>query len=148
LGFWWIYFDLVGGRAPHNTDRSIAAWILGHFPITLAVAASGAAMVSLIGHAQDTSGPEATAWLLGGAIAVALVAHAFVGRQLAVRQAFGAVYRPMEIALLTAALWVLFLGWLHPTPWMQIVGSGLTLLALWFLLVERSIRAGAWPPQN
>jgi low temperature requirement protein LtrA len=146
LGFWWIYFDLVGGRPPRNTGRALTTWILGHWPITLAIAGSGAAMVSLIEHAHDPSGPAATAWLLGGAIALALVAHAFVGRQLAVRDRLAVVYRPMEVALLAAAALVLVLGWAHPTPWIQIVGSGLTLLALWFLLVVRLIGARAWPP--
>lgn len=146
LGFWWIYFDLVGGRLPTNTSRALATWILGHWPITLSIAASGAAMVSLIEHAHDPAGPAATAWLLGGAIALALLAHAFVARQLAVRHSLSAVYRPMEVALVAAALSVLVLGWAHPTPWVQIVGSGLTLLALWFVLVVRLIGARAWPP--
>jgi low temperature requirement protein LtrA len=148
LGFWWIYFDLVGGRLPRNTGRALTTWILGHWPITLSIAASSAAMVSLIEHANDPSGPAATALLLGGALAVALVAHAFVGRQLAVHQSLAAVYRPMEIALVAAALWVLVLGWAHPTPWVQIVGSGLTLLALWFVLVVKLIGARAWPPES
>ena len=43
FGFWWIYFDVVGRRMPRA--EGAAGWIVGHLPITLAIAASGAAMV-------------------------------------------------------------------------------------------------------
>jgi hypothetical protein len=39
-------------------------WILGHLPLTAAVAPMGATMVNLVAHAQDGRIPAATAWLL------------------------------------------------------------------------------------
>ena len=35
LGFWWVYFDLIGGRLPRATSRSVVGWTLVHLPITL-----------------------------------------------------------------------------------------------------------------
>ena len=55
FGFWWIYFDLVGRRLPRGGGRAQASWLLSHLPITMAITAAGAAMVSLIGHAHDAA---------------------------------------------------------------------------------------------
>src|SRR6266567_1337784 len=66
FGFWWIYLDLVGRRLPRN-GRALRNWVLSHFPIALSIAAAGAAIVNLIGHAHDASAPDGTAWLLAGA---------------------------------------------------------------------------------
>src|SRR5712692_5076490 len=65
FGFWWIYFDLVGRRLPRD-GPALTNWVLSHFPITLSIAAAGAAIASLIGHAHDARAPAETAWLLGG----------------------------------------------------------------------------------
>ena len=59
LGLWWIYFDLVGRRLPRNDGPAIANWMLSHLPITMSIAGAGAAMVSLIEHAQDDRTPPA-----------------------------------------------------------------------------------------
>jgi hypothetical protein len=64
FGFWWIYFDVVGGRLPKSQGRALADWTLSHYPITLSIAAAGARKISLIGHGHDARTPAATAWLL------------------------------------------------------------------------------------
>src|SRR5260370_4126359 len=64
FGFWWIYFDVVGGKLPKPDGRALANWMLSHFPLTLSIAAAGAGMVSLIEHADDYSTPASTSWLL------------------------------------------------------------------------------------
>jgi low temperature requirement protein LtrA len=68
FGFWWIYFDLVGRRLPRAERLALANWVMSHLPITLAITAAGAGMVSLIGHAHDASTPAGTSWLLAGAL--------------------------------------------------------------------------------
>src|SRR6266850_1716412 len=40
FGFWWIYFDVVGGRLPKGDGRALANWILGHHPVALSIAAT------------------------------------------------------------------------------------------------------------
>jgi len=69
FGLWWIYFDLVGNRLP-RMGHSVVDWVLSHFPITLSIAAGGAAVVSLIAHAHEPATPPETAWLLSGAVAL------------------------------------------------------------------------------
>src|SRR5258708_28238043 len=60
FGFWWIYFDVVGGKLPKPDGRALANWILSHFPITLSIAAAGARMVSPIEPTHQSSTPPAT----------------------------------------------------------------------------------------
>ena len=61
FGAWWTYFDLAGHRHPRPERTASLQWMLGHLPLTAAIAAMGAAMVSLGGHAHDARIPAATA---------------------------------------------------------------------------------------
>jgi len=72
FGAWWTYFDFAGGRHPRTQPAATLQWILGHLPLTAAVAVMGAAMVSLVDHAHDGRTPAATAWLLCAGTAVVL----------------------------------------------------------------------------
>ena len=98
FGFWWIYFDVVGRRPPRNEGGPLVTWMLSHLPITLSIAAAGAAMVSLIGHAGDDRTPAGTAWLLAGAVALGLVSLIFTEQALVDAVRLDAVYRPLRIA--------------------------------------------------
>ena len=60
FGAWWTYFDLAGHRHPRPERTASLQWMLGHLPLTAAIAAMGAAMVSLVGHAHDARTPAAT----------------------------------------------------------------------------------------
>ena len=102
FGFWWIYFDLVGRRLPRNDGRALANWLLSHLPITLSIAAAGAAMVSLIGHAHDARTPAGTAWLLAGAVALGLLALIVTERALVDAERLAVVYRPLSLAMAAA----------------------------------------------
>ena len=61
--------------------------------------AAGAAIVSLIGHAHDASAPEATVWLLAGAVALGLLALIVIGQSLLDAERLSSVYRPLSIVL-------------------------------------------------
>jgi low temperature requirement protein LtrA len=64
FGAWWTYFDFAGQRHPRPTRPATAQWMLSHLPLTAAIAAMGAAMISLVDHAHDGRTPVATAWVL------------------------------------------------------------------------------------
>ena len=144
FGIWWIYFDLVGRRPPRNESGPLVTWMVSHLPITLSIAAAGAAMVSLIGHAGDDRTPAATAWLLAGAVAVGLLALVFTEQTLVDAERLAAVYRPLRIALAVGAAVALAAGWARPAPWL----FGLTLVAilsaLWVYAASRFLRTDAW----
>lgn len=66
-----------------NGGGPLVTWTVSRLPITPSVAAAGAAMVSLIGHAGDEWPRPATSWLLAGAVALGLVALTFTEQALA-----------------------------------------------------------------
>jgi len=144
FGFWWIYFDLVGRRPPRDEGGPLVTWMLSHLPITLSIAAAGAAMVSLISHAGDGRTPASTAWLLAGSVALGLVALTFAEQALADADRFAVVYRPLKIAMAGAAVTALAVGWARPTPWLLALLLVVILSVLWVFAVSRFLQADAW----
>ncbi len=70
VGAWWNYFDIVGRRPPRPEPGRVAIWFFTHLPQSGAIAAIGAAMVSLVEHAHDDHAPAGVAWLVGGSVAL------------------------------------------------------------------------------
>jgi low temperature requirement protein LtrA len=143
FGFWWIYFDLVGRRLPRN-GPALTNWVLSHFPIALSIVAAGAAIVNLIEHAHDARAPEATAWLLAGAVALGLLALVVVEQSLVDSERLQAVYRPLSAALAIGAVAALVVGWLHPAPWLLALLLVVLLGVVWAFAVLRFLSADAW----
>lgn len=144
FGLWWIYFDLVGRRLPRSEARAMATWLLSHLPITMSIAAAGAAMVSLIEHAHDPRTPPGTGWLLAGAVGLGLLAMSVTERTLVDAQRLVVVYRPLGLALGAGAAAALAVGWARPAPWLLALLLGAILSVLWFFAVSRFLRADVW----
>jgi low temperature requirement protein LtrA len=144
FGFWWIYFDLVGNRLPRANRVALANWVISHLPITLAITAAGAGMVSLIGHAHDVRTPASTSWLLAGAVATGLLALVFTEQALADAERLSVVFHPLRLALCGGAATALLVGWLRPAPWLLVLLLVGILSAIWFFAVSRFLRADAW----
>jgi low temperature requirement protein LtrA len=144
FGFWWIYFDLVGRRLPRANRVALANWLMSHLPIAGAITAAGAGMVSLIGHAHDTTTPAATSWLLAGAVAAGLVALVGTEQALADAERLAVVFHPLRLALSAGAAAALLVGWLRPAPWLLALGLVAVLSVVWSFAVSRFLRADAW----
>jgi low temperature requirement protein LtrA len=115
-------------------------WMMGHFPIALGIAATGAAMVSLIDHADDSSTPAPTAWLLTGTVALALIALALVTASLSDSERVPQVFGPLRWALFIAAFATLGLGWMRPAPWVLALGLWAVLSVVWFYAILRWVK--------
>lgn len=144
FGFWWMYFDIVGRRLPRTDGLAITTWTLSHFPITLSIAAGGAAMVSLIAHAHDPRTPAETAGLLAGAVVLGLLALIVTARALVDAERLPFVYRPLTVAMAVGAVAAVVVGWLQPAPWLFALLLVAILSVLWFLAVSSFLRADAW----
>jgi len=144
FGFWWLYFDFVGGRLPKGEGRALASWILSHHPVALSIAAAGAGMVSLLQHAHDPTTPAATAWLLSGAVAVGLIAVIITSRALADAVRFAAAFRPLQIAMAAGAALSVAVGAARPAPWLLALLLVLILGLVWAVGVRGYLLAGAW----
>ena len=106
--------------------------------------AAGAAIVSLIEHAHDPTTPLGTSLLLGGSVAIGLLALILTERALEDAVRLEAVYRPLGAVLAVGAAIALLAGWLAPAPWILSALLVGILTALWFFVVARMIRAGVW----
>lgn len=137
FAYWWTYFDFVGGRAVRPGRSPFGVWALGHLPVTMAIAASGAALVSLIEGAEDDRTPSATSWLLTGAVAVGLLALVMVMSSLQDWTRLRHVYRPLSYALGLAALVSLGIGWLRPAPWLLAALVVAVLIVCWNFAILR-----------
>jgi low temperature requirement protein LtrA len=144
FGFWWIYFDLVGGRLPRADRGALANWVMSHLPIALSITAAGAGMVSLIGHAHDPTAPAGTSWLLAGAVATGLLALVLTEQTLDDAERLVLVFHPLRLALTAGAAAALIVGWLRPAPWLLALLLVAILSAVWFFAVSRFLRADAW----
>jgi low temperature requirement protein LtrA len=144
FGAWWTYFDFAGGRLPRTDPAATVQWILGHLPLTAAVAAMGAAMVSLVDHAHDGRTPADTAWLLSGGAAVVLGATMLVAASLQAWDRDRGVYRPLAVTCTAVAC--LGLGAARPTPLLLAVALVLLLSIPWGLAVARRLASGTDSP--
>jgi low temperature requirement protein LtrA len=143
FGFWWIYFDVVGGRLPKGDGGALANWILGHHPVALSIAAAGVGMVSLIAHAHDASTPAPTAWLLSGAVGLGLIAMVLISRALSHAARLAAVYRPLEIAMMAGAVLSVLIGLAQPAPWLFALSLVVVLTLVWAVAIRGFLLAGA-----
>lgn len=111
--------------------------MFGHFPVTLAIAAAGAAMVSMVEHASDAHVPAGTAWLMSGAVAFGLIWLVLVMRTLQDYQRVPELFNPTAGTLLAAASLVVFIGWWQPAPWLMLLTLWTVLSATWFTAAYR-----------
>jgi low temperature requirement protein LtrA len=116
FGAWWTYFDFAGHRPPRPGRPLTLVWMLAHLPLTAAVAAMGAAMVSLIQHAHDARTPAATAWGLCTSTAVVLAATALLTTSLHAWQDQRTRYRPLSLLCVTASVLCIGVGIARPAP--------------------------------
>jgi len=114
FGAWWTYFTFAGGRQPRPEPAASLQWILGHLPLTAAIAAMGVAMVSLIDHAHEGRAPAATAWVLGAGAAVMLGATVLIPSSLPGWQRDRGLYQPLSRTCAEAAVACLGAGALRP----------------------------------
>jgi low temperature requirement protein LtrA len=144
FGFWWIYFDVVGGRLPRRDGQAVATWMVSHHPITLAIASTGAATVGLVERAHDAAAPATMAWVLAGAVGLGLLAVLVAAQTLADAARLPTVYRPLTFAIPAGAAAAAAVGWARPAPSLLALLLVCILSALWVFAVGRFLRAGAW----
>jgi low temperature requirement protein LtrA len=126
FGAWWTYFDFAGHRHLADERAATLKWLLGHLPLTAAIAAMGAAMVSLIRDAHDGRTPAATAWMLCASAAVVLAATMLIAASLEEWGRDCGFYRPLARTCFVAGVLCLGVAALRPAP--LILGLALVVL--------------------
>ena len=136
FGAWWTYFDFAGHRHLEAKPTASVQWMLGHLPITAAIAAMGAAMVSLIRHAHDGRTPVAAAWMLCAGAAVVLGATMVIAASLQAWHRDRGFYRPVARACAVAAVLSLGVATLRPAPLILGLALVIVLSMPWVLAVR------------
>jgi len=139
FGAWWTYFDFAGNRLPRPAPAATLQWMLSHLPLTAAIAAMGAAMVSLVDHAHDGRTPAATAWVLSAGAAVVLGATMLVAATLQAWQRDPRLYRPLAGICAAVAVACLGIGAARPAPLLLGVALVVLLSIPWVFAVARRV---------
>ena len=122
--------------------------MLGHLPLTAAIAAMGAAMLSLVRHAHDGRTPAGTAWLLCAGAAVVLCATMLIAVSLEAWTNERWLYQPLARACIVVAVLCVGVAALRPAP--VIVGLALVVLLSvpWVLAVVLRLNGAAGSPAS
>jgi low temperature requirement protein LtrA len=131
FAYWWSYFDLVGARRVRSDRGALSRWLVGHLPVTMTIAATGAVMVNMVAHASAGHAPPPAPMVLSLSVAVGVLALVLIATSLADWRDLAPVYHSVSVALAGAALVALLLGWLAPPPWLHILSLTLLLGAVW-----------------
>ena len=109
IGLWWLYFDFVSHRRPQPTTRKVTQWFYLHLPMTVGIAAAGAAVFNIVEHAGEPLSASVQ-WLLVGAAALALICIALLMQSLQIQEELFQLYRRAGIIVFASAILILLLG--------------------------------------
>ena len=140
FGLWWVYFDLVGRRIPRAGRSGLPVWMTLHLPLTMAIAAAGAAMVGVIEHADDPQTHEISSWVLCGSVGVSLATIAAMVRTLADWGRHRSIYLPATVSMTVLAVCSGVLGLLRPEPIVLVSVLYAFLNLVWCVYVLRWLK--------
>jgi low temperature requirement protein LtrA len=146
FGAWWTYFDFAGHRHLEEKPTATLQWILGHLPVTAAIAVMGAALVSLVRHAHDGRTPAGTAWMLGAGTAVVLGATMLIAASLEAWRTDDGFYRPLARTCALAAVLCLGVAAVRPAPVILSIALVMLLTVPWVLAVRLRLGGETNPP--
>jgi low temperature requirement protein LtrA len=145
MGIWWNYFDMLGRRVPGRRGPRLANWLYAHLPLTMAIAAAGAAMVSIVEHAGDGHPPVPTVWLFTGSVAVVLAAISLACTALPTDEYPPGMRRWVTPTLAVAAAVPLTIGAFEPAPIVLVTCTAAILLIGWLALFAVFLARGGDP---
>jgi low temperature requirement protein LtrA len=109
IGIWWIYFDFISHRFPINRKIPTYGWMYLHLPMTISIAAVGAAVLNVVEHSEKAL-PTEVQWLLVGALVVALASIALMMRTIQCPQKYLKYYRRGSTITLFSGMIIAVLG--------------------------------------
>jgi low temperature requirement protein LtrA len=145
MGIWWNYFDMLGRRVPRRRGRRLANWLYAHLPLTMAIAAAGAALVSIVGHASDRSVAPSTGWLFTGSIAVTLAAVGIACTALPADEFPSGMRRWIAPTFAIAAAIPIAIAAFESPPIVLVSGTAAALLLAWLVLFAVFLACGGDP---
>lgn len=136
FGLWWNYFDLTARRLPRNDSTGAPMWITLHLPLTMSIAAAGAAMVVVVEHATEPRVPISAGWLLSAAVALGLLSLAMIVRTLADYEVLTIVFEPTSRVMLVGAVVALIIGFARPASIVFVLALAAIHAVIWAYAVS------------
>jgi low temperature requirement protein LtrA len=118
IGLWWVYFDFVSHQLPRSNIAMVSGWLYLHLPLTIGIAAVGAAVLNVVEHSGEIL-PVEVRWLLVGAIGMVLISIALLIYTIQLSPDHQRTHRIARRVMLISAVLIILLG-----------TSGLGILAL------------------
>jgi low temperature requirement protein LtrA len=140
IGLWWVYFDSVSHRLPRPGRGTVTAWMYLHLPMTMGIAAVGAAVLNVVEGTGETLSSEVR-WLLVGALAVVLVSIGLLVRTIQAPKENQAVLRSAGRVLFLSSAIVVLLGLTNLSTIPLLVLVNLLLLAPVFFGIKAWVRS-------
>ncbi len=118
---WWIYFEMVPRERIKQSFYATLGRSYAHLPLLGAIAASGAGVLSVVGHGDDPLGlPQRL--LLGGSLAIAMLSMVALSRVHDYHPLFVTARRRTEGSLIMVAVGAIIFAWagegLVPVQWL------------------------------
>jgi low temperature requirement protein LtrA len=102
IGIWWVYFDFISSHQPRKGILYEAGWAYMHLPLTICIAAVGAAILNIINTPAEEI-PANARMLLSASVAIAFLSMAIIHRTIRIPEQYQKVHRiPGRIILISA----------------------------------------------
>lgn len=102
IGIWWVYFDFISSHQPKKGILYEGGWAYLHLPLTICIAAAGAAFLNIINTPADEVNASAKI-LLSVSVAITLLSIAMIHKTIQIPEQYLKVHRiPGRIILLSA----------------------------------------------
>jgi low temperature requirement protein LtrA len=145
FGSWWTYFDFVGHRAPRTSRTGALVWMVGHLPVSAAIAGMGATMPTLVAEAAEPRAGSAPTWMICGSAAVMLISMAALMVSLQDWRSAASLMHPLALANLAAAAFAIGVALVRPPPLVLCIVLALTFGGPWTFAVLRKASRSAEP---
>jgi low temperature requirement protein LtrA len=109
IGLWWLYFDSISHHLPRPGSVTVSGWLYLHLPVTMGIAAVGAAGLNVVEQAGEPL-PAEVRWFLVGAVAVALISIGLLTRTIEVNPEAQRIHRVAGRVVFLSSFVVLLLG--------------------------------------
>ncbi len=148
VGLWWLYFDSISHRRPKPSLGVETTWMYLHLPVTIGIAATGAAVLNVIETSGQILDPHVR-WLLVGSVTLVLLSLTMLMGTVRIDNRFGAVLLMVRRVTAVSAVLVVILG-ISNLPIIPLLTTIVALLLapifyairLWIRTVSKEREAG------
>ena len=109
IGLWWVYFDFVSQHRPYPNTATVSEWLYLHLPLSMGIAAVGAALLNVVDHAGERL-PTNVRWLLVSALATTLISTTGLMRTIQLSPEHQRMHQAGGQVMLVSAVLIALLG--------------------------------------